>query len=239
MEALLPIKHCRLQSNLVNIDYQHKKVVTSTLQIAKSLEVRHYDILRKVDLLLQKGLIDKRDFSFIYYRDSANRKQKSYELNEQSALQVIMGLSGKKAEQLHKVIAQAFIELKKELHQWKTGRLLATDATKQANDEVAWLQVELAKDIPSSGKPKLLFVHIQIAINKAVTGLGKKLDRNTLPIDHLKGIERLEQAVQAEIKQLKVNGVAPEQIRLDVLAMIKSSTKKETPTSDQTEMELT
>ena len=94
----LPTKAELLHGDLVDFTGNHKSVATNTLKIAEPLGKRHHDITRKVDSLVTKGLIDKRKLSLIYFVDSANRKQKAYELNEESALQVVMGLSGKKAE---------------------------------------------------------------------------------------------------------------------------------------------
>ena len=80
----------------------------------------------------------------------------------------------------------------------------------------------------------MLFNHIQIAINKVVTGIGKPVDRNSLTVEQLNHIEQLEQLVQIEIEQLRLAGVEPEQVRNDVLTMIKAADKKEAlTTSDQ------
>tara|TARA_R110001583_G_scaffold195485_1_gene374111 strand:- start:2318 stop:3037 length:720 start_codon:yes stop_codon:yes gene_type:complete len=232
----LPTKAELLHGDLVDFTGNHKSVATNTLKIAEPLGKRHHDITRKVDSLVTKGLIDKRKLSLIYFVDSANRKQKAYELNEESALQVVMGLSGKKAEQLHKEIAQGFVRMKLELHDWRTGRLIASDSTKQANDKVYQLQAELAEEIPGSKRCTMIFIHFQRAITKSVTGTAKT-ERAMMTAHQLYQVEQLEQMVNNEIERLRFNGIAPQQIRDDVLTMIRTA-KEKTPSSDQTERSL-
>ena len=79
----------------------------------------------------------------------------------------------------------------------------------------------------------MLFVHIQQAINKVATGSAKVDDRDKLLTCQLYRIEKLEHAVHEKIERLRLDGVASQQIRDEVLAMIKATDKKETPTGDQ------
>jgi hypothetical protein len=140
-----------------------------------------------------------------------------------------MGLSGNKAEQLHKEIAQAFVSMKKENAEWRAQALLTTDTTKQANDHIHWLQKELIKVIPTSMRCTLLFVHIQGAITKAATG-SAKTKRDMMTACQLFQVGKIEQQVRKNIERLRREGIAAEQIREAVMGLIKAQSK-----SDETE----
>ena len=217
MEAL-PSKLDLLQSSIVSIDYKHKKVITNSLQIASYFGKRPSDVNRRIARLVKKGLCK---VTQSYYLNQQGKKQNYYELSRDIFLLVVLGFTGVKADQFKADFIQLFNRLEAELHQWQTGRKLTVNATKQANDELQWLKSELAKVIPTSKRCTMIFNHFQIAINKAVTGKGIKIDRNNLQIDQLNQIERLEEGVQAKVKQLRMDGVEPEKIRDDVLGMIK------------------
>lgn len=223
MISTLPRKAELLQHDLVDIDQHHKKVITNTLQVADYFSKRPSEVNRRIASLTKKGLCR---IAPSYYLNQQGKQQNYYELNRDQFLLVVMGFTGDKADQFKTDFIRLFNQQEAELQQWQNGRLIATNATKQANDQVAVLQADLAKVIPASNRCKMLFNHIQIAINKSVTGVGKKIDRDSLPIDQLNEIERLEHAVQAEIKQLKADGIAPEQIRDDVLVLIKAGKEK-------------
>jgi phage regulator Rha-like protein len=222
----LPSKIDLLKGGLVDFTSNHKSVATNSLKIAESLDVQHSDVTRVIKRLLKNGAISQRTIAVSDYLSERGKAYKYYELNEVEALQVVMSLTGKKAEQLHKVIAQAFVAMKSELNDWRTGRHLASDSTKLANDNIFWLSTALTETMPASKKGSLLFVHIQQAINKAATGSAKVEDRNKLLTCQLHRIEQLEQAVHVQIERLKADDIKPEQIRIDVLAKIRTAYDK-------------
>ena len=144
-----------------------------------------------------------------------------------------MGFTGDKADQFKADFIQLFNSQEAQLLQWKKQRQIASDNTKLANDQVYQLRNELATVIPESKRCTMLMVHIPQAITKAVTG-SANTKRTMMPADQLYQIGQLEQKVNAEIERLRLDGVAPLQIRDDVLAMIKTAGKKEAPSSDET-----
>ncbi|NOQ94689.1 MAG: hypothetical protein GQ547_08670 [Methylophaga sp.] len=230
----IPKKVELLKGELVDFTANHKDVQTSSLKIAQTLEVQHSDITRVIKRLIASGAISQRSIAVSDYLNDRGKSYKYYLLKEVEALQVVMSLSGEKAEQLHKKIAHAFVRMKDENAKWREQALLATSCTKLANDNIHWLQTELAKVIPTSKRCTMLFVHVQQAITKAATG-SAKIERSEMTLCQLYRVEQLEQQVRAEIERLRADGIPPEQIRDDVLAMLKATGKKEAPTSDQTE----
>lgn len=218
---ILPTIADLIQQELVVIDNSHKNVTTNTVRLSEELGKRHYDIVRKVDSLAKKRLIDKRKLSLIYFLDSANRRQKSYDLNEEIALQVIMGLSGSKAEILHKKIAGLFVSMKAELAEWQKTRQTIIEPTKSCNDSIKWLQMELSSEIPESRKSGLIYQHIQEAITKAESG-NARTKRETMTVQQLEMVEWLELRSQEEIERMKSLGVSAVDIRQSILDTLKA-----------------
>jgi phage regulator Rha-like protein len=213
-----------LQGDLVAITTNHKDVETNSIKIAKSLDVQHSDVIRVIKRLVTNKAISQRTVAVSDYLSERGKSYNYFRLKEVEALQVVMSLSGAKAEQLHKEIAQAFVNMKKENAEWRTQALLTTDTTKQANDHIHWLQKELTKVIPTSMRCKMLFIHIQQAITKSATG-SAKTKREMMTACQLFQVGELEHLVEISIERFRREGIAAEKIREDVMALIKAQSK--------------
>ena len=133
-----------------------------------------------------------------------------------------MGFTGSKADQFKADFIQLFNQQETELRQWQQGRLVAADTTKEANGQIYWLKNKLSETIPNSKRCTMLFVHIQGAITKSVTGKANT-SRNTMTAGQLLKIGNLEEQVEANIEQLNREGLPPLTIRDEVMAMIKAA----------------
>jgi phage regulator Rha-like protein len=224
MTSSLPTKAELLQGDLVDITSNHKDVETNSLKLAESLDVQHSDVTRIIKRLITNTAISQRTVSVSDYLSDRGKSYSYYRLKEVEALQVVMSLSGAKAEQLHKEIAQAFVSMKKENAEWRAQALLTTDTTKQANDHIHWLKNELSAVIPSSRRCTMLFIHIQRAIAKVATG-SANTKREMMTACQLFQVGELEQQVRKTIERLRRGGIDAEQIRDDTMAMIKAKPK--------------
>lgn len=229
MIATLPTKADLQKGSLVDFTGRHKSESSNSLKIANALNVKHSNVTRVIRKLTVNEKISRLNCEPSEYLNERGKSYRYYILDETASLQVVMGLSGAKAEQLHKEIAQAFVSMKKENAKWRTQALLTTDTTKQANDHIHWLQKELIKVIPTSMRCTLLFVHIQGAITKAATG-SAKTKRDMMTACQLFQIGKIEQQVRKNIERLRREGIAAEQIREAVMGLIKAQSK-----SDETE----
>jgi len=207
--------------SLAVIDNQHKKITINTRSIALEVGKRNGDLNKKIRYLIKKGLIDEGKLSPTYYTDSSSRKQKSYNLDEETALQLVMSLSGTKAELLHKKIAMSFTLMKAELYEWKKSRQDVIEPTKTCNDAIEWLRLELLKEIPESGKPKFLYINIQKAVTKAATG-NANTDRSVMTSEQLRIIGWLEIQVHDEIERMKTLDFSAVKIRESILELLKA-----------------
>jgi phage regulator Rha-like protein len=221
MTATLPTQSELLQGGLVDITAHHKSVETNSLKIAQNLYVQHSDVTRIIKRLIANEAISQRTVSVSDYLSDRGKLYNFYHLREVEALQVIMSLTGAKAEKLHKEIAQAFVSVKKENAEWRAQALITTSTTKQANDQVYWLRSELAEIIPTSKRCTMLFVHIQGAVNQVATGKANT-KRDTMTACKLQKVGKLEQQVYAHIEQLRREGLGAEAIRDATMAMIKA-----------------
>jgi Rha family phage regulatory protein len=218
MTSILPTKAGLLKTSIVAIDQHHKKVITSTVQIADHFGKRHSNVIRRLTALIEIGLLK---IEPSYYLNQQAKKQKYYELNRDQFLLVVMGFTGCRADLFKANFIKLFNQQEAELQQWQTGRLIATDTTKQANDHIHWLQNKLAEVIPSSRRCTMLFIHIQQAITKAATG-SAKTKREMMTGSQLFQVGELEQQVRKIIERLRRGGIDAEQIRDDTMAMIKA-----------------
>ena len=229
MIVTLPTKADLQKGSLVDFTGRHKSESSNSLKIANALNVKHSNVTRVIRKLTVNEKISRLNCEPSEYLNERGKSYRYYILDETASLQVVMGLSGAKAEQLHKEIAQAFVSMKKENAEWRTQALLTTDTTKQANDHIHWLQKELTKVIPTSMRCTLLFVHIQGAITKAATG-SAKTKRDMMTACQLFQVGKIEQQVRKNIERLRREGIAAEQIREAVMGLIKAQSK-----SDETE----
>jgi len=221
MTAPKPTQSELLQGGLVDITAHHKTVETNTLKIAQNLDVRHSSVTRVIKKLIANGAISQHKIVHSDYLSDRGKLHNFYNLREVEALQVVMSLTGARAEKLHKQIAQAFVSVKKENAEWRAQALITTSTTKQANDQVYWLRNELEEIIPTSKRCTMLFVHIQRAINKVATGAANT-KRDMMTAFQLQQVGKLQQQVQKHIERLRQEGVNAEKIRDSTMAMIKA-----------------
>jgi len=219
MNAILPTKSELLEVSLVAIDQHHKKVITSTVQIADYFGKRHSNVIRILTALNKMCVLK---IEPTYYLDQQGRKQVYYQLNRDEFLLVVMGFTGIKAVQFKADFIKLFNLYETELIEWQQGRRIASDKTKEANHRIDWLKSALAETIPDSNKCKMLYVHIQGAINRAVTGKANT-KRESMTSSQLLKIGNMEQWVEANIEQLKREGLPALHIRDEILASLKAA----------------
>ena len=219
MTATLPTKSELLEVSIVATDQFHKKVISNTIQLANHFLKRPSEINRRIALLSNKGLCR---IAPSYYLNQQGKKQKYYELNRDEFLLVVMGFTGSKADKFKSDFIQLFNQQETELRQWKQGRFVAIDTTKEANGQIYLLKNKLAETIPNSKRCTMLFVHIQQAITKIATGKANT-NRDTMTEGQLLKISNLEEQVEIQIEQLNREGLPPIKIRNEVIATIKAA----------------
>jgi Rha family phage regulatory protein len=215
----VPTKADLLKTDIVEIDQHHKKVITNSIQVADYFGKRHSNVIRRVTALIKKDLLKT---EAIFYLDRYGRGQKYHEFNRDQFLLIVMGFTGDKADKFKSDFIQLFNQQETELRQWRQGRLIASDTTKDANDQIYKLQNELENVIPNSRRCTMIFNHIQNRITKVATG-SANTKRESMTFSELDQVTEIEQQVQNHIKRLRGEGVDPVQIRDDVMEMIQAA----------------
>lgn len=100
-------------SALVNI--KSGDLWTTSNSIAAEFGRRHNNVMRELERLIARGVIDVRDFAHISYTDTLNRTQRAYELNERAFLTAMPFIGGDKAEAGQKRLVDEFLAMRKEL----------------------------------------------------------------------------------------------------------------------------
>lgn len=142
-------------------------------------------------------------------------------MDEETALQLVMSLSGTKAELLHKKIAMSFTQMKVELYEWRQSRKNVIKPTKACNDSIKWLSDQLKIEKPDSSAYWRVYLHIQQAIAKAASG-SAKTKRESMTAEQLKTVEWLEMSTKKEIERMKVLGISAAEIRKSTLKVLKA-----------------
>lgn len=212
-ENKLPTRDQLVTGGLVAITNHHKHVITNSLQVAAHFGKRASNVSRRINGLMKLGVLK---IEPTYYLDKQNKTQRYYELNRDQFLQVALGFTGEKAELFKRDFIELFNQQEKELNEWRTGRIKSTNGTKEGNEAIQRLQQELAVELPTSRKPAFLYVHIQNAINKAVTG-SSKTKREEMTTEQLKITAFVEGMTAHHIEAGFKAGMTAEEIRKRLL----------------------
>jgi len=215
--VILPTKEELLQQALVVIGRDHKNVTTNSLKVAEYFGKRPADVNRRITNLNKKGVCK---IAPSYYLDEQGRKQKCYILDRKNFSIVVLGFTGEQAEQFRIEYVEQFEKNIAELLEWRQTRNAVIEPTKMANDSIEWLRLELVEEIPTSSKPKFLYINIQKAVTKSATG-NSNTKREEMTARQLKLVEWLEVQVHEEIERLKVLGLPATKIREQVIALLK------------------
>jgi len=200
--------------------------------VADALGVRHGDLMRnvkKAEKYLKSHYAELRSenphfnpiFEDYEYTNKRGRTYACKLMNEDAVKVLIKVVDTQEA-------FNYFVKLMNEFNKMKMERIARQEVinpTKTLNSLLSILQEMLKEELPKSKKPELIFVHVQNAINGAVAGKNKKLNRELLNHLELEEIDYLERLFIARIVARIPLGFTAEQIRSDVLDLAKELKK--------------
>lgn len=73
------------------------KRLTTSLIVADKFEVKHKDVLRKIERLVERGTKDRLIFTPIFYKDKYDREQKVYEMDKKNFIILAMRFTSDRA----------------------------------------------------------------------------------------------------------------------------------------------
>ena len=205
------------------LKFTNETGVTSKV-VADALGIRHIDLMRnvkKAEKYLKSHYAELHSenphfnpiFDEYEYENERGRTYACKLMNEDAVKVLIKVVDTQEA-------FNYFIKLMSEFNKMKMERVARQEVispTKTLNKLLSILQDMLKEELPKSSKPKRIYIHVQNAINGAVTGKNKKLDRELLSHLELEEIDYLERLFIARIIARIPIGFTAEEIRNDVL----------------------
>ena len=206
----LPTKGDLLSRDLVTMDHFHRDVTTNSLKVAEKFGKRPADVNRRIANLIKKHRCKAAP---IFYRDKYGREQKCYELDREAFSVVVLGFTGSKAEKFRVEYVRMFERMLGELAEWRQTRKEIKPAAITLNAAIQLLQTELSKEIPDSSKPDKLYLHVNRAQMKKVTGT-VRTSREELTFEQLLELDAVDQKTADVIAALLARGdIAATKIR--------------------------
>lgn len=157
---------------------KNDEAVCSSLQVAEKFEKRHANVMRAIDSLVKNDSTQNcvQCFKETTYKDSTGKSNKMYVMNRDGFTFLVMGFTGKKANEWKWQYIKAFNQMEKfirekETQAWidsrKTGKL-----TRKVETDTIKKLVEYAKAQGSQHADKLYMTYSKLA-NK-MAGVSKR-----------------------------------------------------------------
>ena len=205
------------------LKFKSQTAITSKT-IADALGVSHRNMLnyiKKAEKYERKSSVqstlDTAPLFGDYTYESRGKNIQCKLMNKSAILILIKVVDSQEAYDYFKVLLHNFglMELEREV------RKTVISPTKTLNRLLSILQDMLKEELPKSAKPKLIYIHVQNAINKTITGKAKSVDRETLNHLNLEEMDYLERLFINRIVAHLPLGFTAEEIRADVLDLAK------------------
>ncbi len=197
--------------------------------VADALGVSHRNLMRNVEKAKKLQSEIRSDVSTSFnpvfqdytYQDTQNRTQSCKLMNEDAVKALIKVVDTQEAYNYFAQLMDEFNKMKLE----REARMEVKSPTKTLNRLLKILQRKLDKELPlkesgkKSAKISMIYNHIQTAINKTVTGIGKSVDRNTLTKQQLEEMDFLEREFANRIIMNNEFGFSSLHIRDDLMRL--------------------
>lgn len=92
------------------------EIKTTSLKIAEVFKKQHKDILRKLEAVHCSEDFRRRNFTPSSYVNSQNKKQPMYEIAKDGFMFIVLGFTGKKAENIREAYIKTFNQMARQLH---------------------------------------------------------------------------------------------------------------------------
>ena len=169
--------------------------VCSSLQVAEKFEKRHANVMRAIDSLVKNDSTQNcvQCFKETTYKDSTGKSNKMYVMNRDGFTFLVMGFTGKKANEWKWQYIKAFNQMEKfirekETQEWndsrKTGKL-----TRKAETDIIKKLVGYAKAQGSQHADKLYMTYSKLA-NK-MAGVSKRDEATVTQLNNLSLMEHI------------------------------------------------
>lgn len=184
---------------LINI--KNDEAVTTSLQVATSFHKRHTHVLEKIGQIIANDSTEKsvQCFKLSSYIDESGKRNPMYYINRDGFAFLVMGFTGKKANEWKWRYIEAFNSMESILTEKKSEAWIETrrygKITRKAETDVIRKLVEYAKEQGSNHSNMLYITYSKLA-NK-IAGIA---DRDVATIRQLNNLELIERIILFEVE---------------------------------------
>ena len=181
----------------LNIVYgKNDEVVTDSLLVAESFGKNHRDVLRKIEQIFQDDSSTQncvKCFKKTFYKDSSGKKNPKYIMNRDGFTFLVMGFTGKKANEWKWKFINAFnfmesILREKSTQTWLETRQQGKITRKQETDIIQKLVI-YAKEQGSTHADMLYLTYTKLA--NRITGIKNRDEATTIQLNNLSLVEHI------------------------------------------------
>lgn len=172
---------------------KNDEAVCSSLLVAEKFEKRHADVMRAIDNLVENDSTQNcvQCFKRGTYKDSTGKSNKMYVMNRDGFTFLVMGFTGKKANEWKWQYIKAFNQMEKFIREKQTKIWIETrkagKLTRKAETDTIKNLVEYAKAQGSQHADKLYMTYSKLA-NK-MAGVSKRDEATVMQLNNLSLME--------------------------------------------------
>ena len=214
------------QTELGLLKFEKVTAVTSKT-VADALGIAHKNLMRNIikTIKLHKSIGSHLSslncpfnpiFSDYRYIDTKGRTQTCKLMNEDAVKALIKVVNTQEAYNYFVLLMNDFKTIALE----RAARESMKEPTNSMHRALKILVDKLKESYPESSRGVKLYQHIHVKINKAVTGKGRGVDRDSLPESELKRIKYLEH----EVSIIALSDLEPEETRQCIFSYLKKET---------------
>jgi len=198
--------------NLVTLttqDISKAKPVASTRTIAEEFNKRHADVIRRVNSLLEDDsstFFTQRKIASSAYLDGSGKSNKEYLLNRDQFIFIVMGFTGKKANEIKEAFINQFNSMERELLVRSETRHIGVEVRRSMTNSISDnLEDETThKKFAFSNYTKMVYKKVLgVTVKKFKESKGLKESdniRNHLTKDQLSKVQALESKIAVLIE---------------------------------------
>ena len=171
------------------------EALTDSRIVAESFSKRHADVIRAIENIIEKDSTQKCAQCFIRsrYKDDSGKWNTKYLMNRDGFTFLVMGFTGKKANEWKWKYIDAFNSMEKVIREKSTAAWVETreqgKLTRKAETDVIQKLVEYAKDQGSTHADMLYITYTKLA-NK-FAGIGKRDSATVMQLNNLSLMEHI------------------------------------------------
>lgn len=166
-----------------------------SLQVAKKFGKRHADVIRTIENLIKNDSTQNcvQCFEKVFYKDESGKKNKKYLMNRDGFTFLVMGFTGKKANEWKWQYIKAFNQMENFIREKTTQIWIETrkagKLTRKAETDTIQKLVEYAKKQGSSHAEMLYMTYSKLA--KKMTGINNRDEATVMQLNNLSLMENI------------------------------------------------